>query len=371
MWHVVAILVLFSALFWAQTGYTDDSTTSGFCSPIIKDAGTVQIVCNGIPEEALAPLAAEIRAGRLALDEANDRAEKWAERYFELSDRLGANAVELDPGDVEQASNRLLEGDLAGADTLLSEAIRQRQVDRSTFKEEMVSVLSQLASDGLEPGGVLDKKFLWPTGKNIKACFFNGTKAQREFVARSASIWSLHGNFEFDFGSFSNGFNNCVKEELYDIRIDLENNRNFSYLGTSAERSGLDASKPTMGLSAQTMCCDDQRFQEVVLHEFGHALALYHVYAHPDNCSDQLDWEAIYSSNLFGGWTKERIRRLFFAAPEHTSTLLVGAYDRRSIMQYRLPDSFYLDTAEEGCKHSIEGLSILDKLAVFRAYPFE
>ena len=137
------------------------------------------------------------------------------------------------------------------------------------------------------------------------------------------------------------------------------------------DRSGLEESKATMGLSAQTGCCDDSGFQEVVLHEFGHALALHHVYAHPDFCQDQLDWEAIYSSELFESWPKENIDRIFFSDPKYKDSLLVGAYDRRSIMQYDIPENFYLDDADTRCKHSIDGLSVLDKLSVFQAYPFD
>ena len=340
----------------------EGNVTNGSCSPIVRVADSVHIVCNGIPEEAIAALVEEIRASNLALNQANERAEKWASRYFDVVDKYSKIAAFMTDDEREEAAELIAKGSIIAAESDLS-ALRARVIAaKENARAEMAQTMQQIAEFGLEPGGIVADYLKWDIGSELKVCFFDGSDALKKIIAEIATNWTLYGNISFDFGYSLKGYpQTCDDNGKYDIRVSLEPNppRNGSYIGKLARRIGQD--QPTMWLHNHD--------QQTALHEFGHALGLRHMFFHPESCVQEIDSAAAvdYFARNYG-WSASKVRANLRFLPGDATRYSILGFDTESIMQFKLPDVLF-NHPDENCTKSVKSLSLQDKLAVFRIYP--
>ncbi|KAJ4229083.1 hypothetical protein NW759_003807 [Fusarium solani] len=120
-----------------------------------------------------------------------------------------------------------------------------------------------------------------------------------------------------------------------DIRIKFSN-KSRCYAGTAA-KSVRRSSKPTMKLGLETpkrfngqgrrLC-----FQNFVLHEFGHALGLFHEHQHP-NCGKKWDMTFLQYRT---GWSQKMVYHSY--APHSPEGKTLEPYDPKSIMHYLIQE---------------------------------
>ena len=356
------LLIIASTHFGVEASFAEEVVTSGRCSPIVIDAGNVRIECSGVPEEALKPLIAEITAQRLALGEANDRAEKWAEHYFEVVSKYSTIAAFMTDEEREQAASLITQGNIDGAEIDLMDLKIRIDAIKENTRNEMVQTMQQIVELGLNPGGVVADRFKWQPGRELKVCFFDGSQEARKRVADIANNWTLYGNISFDFGYSLSGFPQiCDSNNSYEIRVSLEPNppRNSSYIG----RTSLQKSQ---GESTIQLANHQER---VVLHEFGHALGLHHIFFHPDSCVQDIDFAAAvdYFGSRFG-WSERHVRLNLRTLPGDAEGYSMLGFDSSSIMSFKLPDEIF-ESPEDNCTKNVDSLSLQDKLAIFQTYP--
>jgi serralysin len=174
-------------------------------------------------------------------------------------------------------------------------------------------------------------------------------------VKNVALTWTNIANIHFDF----------VQAGEADIRIAFQQGRgSWSYLGTVAKQ--IDENKPTMNYGWLTDASTDLEVQRVVLHEFGHALALIHEHQNPN---DPIDWnrDAVIAdlSGPPNNWDLPTIENNMFKKYE-PDQLHSSPVDAGSIMMYPIPLSWTNDGFSAGLNNS---LTEIDKQIVREAYP--
>jgi len=178
--------------------------------------------------------------------------------------------------------------------------------------------------EGQARGAVLaDAK--WPLGSIIKIGFLDGDPSLRDRVRQAAQQWLDRTGADLTFSWLNNA------DEAH-IRISFAYEGSWSLLGRYAKEQ-TDISSPTMNFGWLTPESSDEEVQEVVLHEFGHALGFIHEHQNPDG---GLEWnrEAVIKS-LSGppnNWS-----------PQQIETNVLGSYDPRDLIGTPFdPDSIML-----------------------------
>lgn len=164
----------------------------------------------------------------------------------------------------------------------------------------------------------------WANGTVLSVAFIGGTTAQRDLVKQYAPRWSQHANVRFDFRPSLPAM----------IRVSFDpSDGAWSYLGVDALE--IPANAATLNLGWQD--------QEVILHEFGHALSLAHEHQNPQG---GIRWnEAAVIADLSGPpnyWDEQTIRHNVL--DRYAADQVLGTeFDPRSIMLYSFPASWTLD----------------------------
>lgn len=195
---------------------------------------------------------------------------------------------------------------------------------------------------------------LWPNGTVLSVAFLEGDPIVQSKVQLFAKLWEPHANVRFDFGPHARA----------DIRIAFDtSDGSWSFIGTDSKEVG--ATKPTMNYGWLTPTTDDQEYERVVVHEFGHALGAIHEHQNP-NANIPWDREKVYEYySRTQGWTREDVDRNIF---QKYSTTQVNAseFDPRSIMLYAVPNELTVGDFEIGWNTT---LSPRDKEFIARHYP--
>ena len=187
-------------------------------------------------------------------------------------------------------------------------------------------------------GRVLNISFMAPVAADLKAR-----------VERLVRQWEPATNLSFNFDDKSAG----------DIRIFLGGDLNSSYLGTDALLAPLDA--PTLNIAVEP---DEPEFDLTVLHEFGHALGLQHEHLHP-KANIPWDVEKLYDYYaLHFAWSTEDVD--YNILTPLSDDLLMGPYDKDSIMHYEVPNELTTVDWQVGVNSRI---SKLDRRNIRKAYP--
>lgn len=204
---------------------------------------------------------------------------------------------------------------------------------------------------------VFDRQYRWPTGATLKIGFLDGSRDAREAVARTARKWSEHANIAMDFSL-------DAPPREPDILIRFEAVGCTSHVGTTS-RYFAEIGEPSMDLCQMDQWIGTDAFEEVVLHEFGHALGLLHEHQSP-NASFQWNKLAVY--DFYGthyGWDRDYVDMWVFRQIEPQG-VDASQYDPDSIMHYAFPAEFTTNGVAFGGSHL---LSPLDKELIAREYP--
>ena len=185
--------------------------------------------------------------------------------------------------------------------------------------------------EGTERGAVLaDAK--WPKGSQIKISFLDGDSGLQTRVKAVAEQWITRTDADLTFTWLND-------PGAGDIRISFARKGSWSLLGRYAQ-SRTDKSEPTMNFGWLTPVSTAPEIQEVVLHEFGHALGFIHEHQNPDG---GLRWnrDAVISS-LSGppnNWKLKQIETNVLG--QYDPRDLIGTpFDRKSIMLYPFPGAW-------------------------------
>ena len=210
---------------------------------------------------------------------------------------------------------------------------------------------------GSQERAALLKGNKWPSGAVITVSFLGGEIGLRDKVKTVARRWTAPGmaNLNLDFRTSNDT----------DVRIAfVQGNGSWSTLGTTCRR--VPKGEPTMNYGWLTTGSSDLDIQEVVLHEFGHALGLIHEHQNP---AGGIKWnkEKIYAelSSPPNNWNKATIDSNMFEA-YRTSETNFTSVDAASIMMYPIPRSWTLDGFSVG---SNTDLSPTDKKFIRQQYP--
>lgn len=236
--------------------------------------------------------------------------------------------------------------------------------ERASSRAVIQATLNQVGEAGILSGGLfhLDKK--WSKG-TVDMCFYNGSRELRSHVARVARQWTLYGNIDFNFGDVSDPRMCIASEDTSDVRITFAMDGNWSYLGT--DHAHAAPGRPTLSLhtlrDVPKPMLDTGTHDREILHEFGHVLGFDHPFkAATAKCDAEFDWA--YINKYFGGdWFKHNLESV-----DATPTV-VGAFDKWSVMNYDLPDKFFIRGRDSRCfMEPLKELSLRDKLAMVAAY---
>jgi hypothetical protein len=203
-----------------------------------------------------------------------------------------------------------------------------------------------------ELAGVTGKK--WKNGRRLRVTFLDGVESVQSKVERLAHSWEPHANVSFVFGSDANA----------EIRISFEREGSWSYLGTDALT--IEPSEPTMNFGWLTEETDDEEYERVVVHEFGHALACIHEHQNP---ATNIPWdkEAVYRyyQGPPNNWTRDQIDNNLFRRYDKSISQF-SAFDAESIMLYPIPNEFTIGDYEVGFNRRP---SATDKNFITTMYP--
>ncbi len=233
----------------------------------------------------------------------------------------------------------------------------------SSIESSVLDALNRLpaigADDPVGPARAalsLPKK--WTNGMTLKCRFLDGSPTQKQRVEEKAHIWEQHANVKFRF----------VTSADEQIRISFSEDGSWSALGTDAlNATYFPKHQPTMNYGWLLDDTEDDEYERVVVHEFGHALGLIHEHQNPDP-THALQWNVDEVYRVFMGppnyWTKEDID---FNILQRYSTdqMQYTTFDIDSIMLYGFPGSLFENGV--GTPNNTH-LSDTDKDFIGRAY---
>ena len=181
---------------------------------------------------------------------------------------------------------------------------------------------------GKAKGAVLEDA-KWPKGSEIKISFLDGDSGLQEKVKSVAQQWLTRTGADLAFTWLNN-------PAASHIRISFTRKGSWSLLGRYAQLQ-TNKTEPTMNFGWLTPASTPLAIQEVVLHEFGHAIGFIHEHQNPDG---GLRWNRQAVIDSLSGppnkWTLEQIETNVLG--QYDPRALIGTpFDRDSIMLYPFP----------------------------------
>lgn len=210
---------------------------------------------------------------------------------------------------------------------------------------------SSLAGDssgfafGFAPEGIFERDMAWEKGSNLIVCFDNGAADIQKRVADIAREWNFPDSpLRLDFGE---PVRRCDGGSA-DITVEIVADSSWAPIGrwnrSSAMRLAVTPAEPLT----------QAKFRQIVLHEFGHALGLWHEIKHSSGkCWDEFNHQQL----------KDFYRQEFQIVNEAMIQDAIGTfdpvvmardfhnmpYDKASVMMYAFPASVYLKGEKSEC----------------------
>lgn len=200
---------------------------------------------------------------------------------------------------------------------------------------------------------------VWQSGSQLRCRFLHGTAIQCRFVEKYARIWEQYANIYFRF----------VTSDDADIRIAFHSGEgSWSAVGTDALCSEyFPKHQPTMNFGWLGDDTDEQEYQRVVLHEFGHALGCVHEHQSPNAT---LEWNESEILKAYAGppnfWSEEEIKHNILRR-KPASEIHATDFDPFSIMLYNFDGKLFHDGI--GTRFNTS-LSNKDKEMILHLYPY-
>lgn len=208
----------------------------------------------------------------------------------------------------------------------------------------------------LELAGYIDK--LWPPSTDVlRVYFFGGQNTRTAKVLGIANQWHDHCRIRFEATD---------DIDKSDIRVSFEPGGSWSYIGKDAQDAAL-VGNPTMNFSVLTTTISEEEYQQVVLHEFGHALGMVHEHqAGVPPIQWSVGYVQMWCSGPPNNWTADDVQRNIFHRYQQSETNHSGGMDMASIMIYRVPEEFTINRIWFPSNHE---LSKRDKEHIAKIYP--
>jgi hypothetical protein len=226
--------------------------------------------------------------------------------------------------------------------------------------------------------GVVARSLLWQPGQTIKVCFRSGTQKARARVAALASEWMQYAHVVLDFGDTGNP-RMCQGDSHESVKVDFVNTGPksgfWSAIGTASLKADHSLNLSFLGeddlprdRAGQQMPQAEAR--RLVLHEFGHAIGLFHEHQSPKaGCGAEYYEEAVLAFGALRGWPPQQTIMNFRQIAD-TSEFNATEVDRKSIMHYSLPPWLFKGGEKSPCvvKTNFE-ISDNDKEFIKKVYP--
>jgi serralysin len=227
----------------------------------------------------------------------------------------------------------------------------------SNDKRYCIEIAKKKKIDGNTKAALLMES-AWAPGSTIKVAFMDGDPGLQKKVRDCAKRWTASGlaNLTLDF---------ITDPKNAQVRIAfMQGDGSWSYIGTDC--LGIAHPDPTMNYGWLTPSSSQTEIDEVVLHEFGHALGLIHEHQNP---LGGIAWnKPAVIADLSGppnNWDPETIEHNIFKKYE-PDAVDATKVDPASIMMYPIPAAWTLDGFSAGFNTD---LSADDKAQIKKVYP--
>lgn len=187
-------------------------------------------------------------------------------------------------------------------------------------------------------------------GEPVRVCFFEGSTALRARIAAVANRWAEipDTSLKLDFGDPA-APRLCSSREFNHIRVGFRYKGYWSLVGRESVELAAQ-NEQSMNLARfNTVPPPNARFDRVVLHEFGHALGMYHEHQNEvGRCHKEYNWELV-KKELMGDpnfWTEDQVNHNMGPRPGQGEP---GPFDVKSIMIYSFPPKFYISGDASHC----------------------
>ena len=215
-----------------------------------------------------------------------------------------------------------------------------------------------LAEDSSVFHMVAERSYTWEPGTTLNVVFMDGREENMRAVAETATEWTKYANIDFAFF----GPDDDVPRGPQ-LRISFQRPGYWSLIGSQA--AYRDESIPTMNMHFSLFSEGRREIQRVVLHEFGHALGLWHEHQNP---KAQFTWnkDVIYEYyRRTHGWDQDTVDSNIFERLDR-SRVTASEFDANSIMLYSFPRAFTVEGVRMPDNYQ---LSATDKREIAALYP--